>query len=90
MTDPLPPTPGPSPAPFRWTERRVARFTTLVVAGAVAALDVVLFVVYLRSVRPMLEDLPLYRYGIPAGILAVFLFALRRFKTQLRMFRQDQ
>ena len=85
------PTPVGSPKPpFHWTERRIARFSTLVVAGAVAALDVVLFVVYYRSVRPMLQDLPLYRYGIPAGILTVFLFAFRRFLTQLRLFKADQ
>ena len=82
MNDPRP--------PFRWTERRVARFTTLLVAGAVAALDVVLFVVYFRSLAPVLGDLPLYRYGIPAGILTVLLFATRRFFTQLRMFREDR
>jgi hypothetical protein len=81
--------PDPKP-PFRWTERRVARISTVVVAGAVAVLDVVLFFVYFRSVRPLLQDLPLYRLGIPAGILAVFLFAFRRFLTQLRLFRQDQ
>ncbi|HEY2924051.1 MAG TPA: hypothetical protein VGJ98_03695 [Candidatus Eisenbacteria bacterium] len=79
-----------TPTPFRWTERRVARFSTLIVAGAVALLDIVLFFVYLRSVAPMLQDLPIYRYMIPAGILAVFLFALRRFLTQLRLFREDQ
>lgn len=90
MTDPTQAPSGEPRPPFRWTERRVARFTTLVVAGAVAALDVVLFVVYYRSVRPMLEDLPLYRYGIPAGILTVFLFAFRRFLSQLRLFRADQ
>lgn len=93
MNDPSPPQSGPSPEPrqpFRWTERRVARFTTLLVAGAVAALDVVLFVVYFRSLAPVLGDLPLYRYGIPAGILTVLLFATRRFFTQLRLFREDR
>ena len=78
------------PAPFRWSERRVARLSTLIVAGAVVILDVVLLFVYFRTVAPMLQDLPLYRYMIPTGILAVFLFALRRFLTQLRLFRQDQ
>jgi len=76
--------------PFRWTERRVARLSTLIVAGAVVLLDLVLFYVYFRSVAPVLQDLPLYRYGLPAGILAVFLFALRRLLTQLRLFREDQ
>jgi protein-S-isoprenylcysteine O-methyltransferase Ste14 len=79
----------PAPTPFRWTERRVARLSTLIVAGAVVVLDVVLFFVFLQKVAPMLQDLPLYRYMIPAGILAVFLFALRRFLTQLRLFRED-
>jgi hypothetical protein len=78
------------PTPFRWTERRVARLTTLIVAGAVVLLDVVLFFVYFRKLAPMLQDLPVYRAMIPAGILAVLLFALRRFFTQLRLFREDQ
>ena len=80
---------GPRP-PFRWTERRVARLSTLIVAGVVVIFDTVLFFVFYRNVRPMLEDLPVYRYGIPAGILTVFLFALRRFLSQLRLFREDQ
>jgi hypothetical protein len=88
VSNPIPP-PEPRP-PFRWTERRVARFTTLLVAGAVAVLDVVLFVVYFQSLAPVLQDLPVYRYGIPAGILTVLLFATRRFFTQLRMFREDR
>jgi protein-S-isoprenylcysteine O-methyltransferase Ste14 len=79
-----------TPSSFRWTERRVARLSTVIVAGAVVILDVVLFVVYFRTLAPMLRDLPLYRVMIPAGILAVFLFALLRFLTQLRLFRQDQ
>ena len=78
------------PTPFRWTERRVARLTTLIVAGAVVLLDLVLFFVYFRKLAPMLQDLPVYRAMIPAGILAVLLFALRRFFTQLRLFREDQ
>jgi len=82
MTDPRP--------PFRWTERRVARLSTLIVAGAVVVLDVVLFFVYFQTVSPLLQDLPAYRFMIPAGILTVFLFALRRFLSQLRLFREDQ
>jgi arginine exporter protein ArgO len=81
--------PEPEP-PFRWTERRVARLTTLIVAGAVVLLDVVLFFVYFRTLAPVLQDLPLYRYMIPAGILAVLLFALTRFRTQLRLFKEDR
>ena len=92
MNDPKPPSPPPpaEKGPFRWTERRVARFSTLVVAAAVVVLDIVLFVVFLRTVEPMLQDFPTYRVMIPVGILAVFLFALRRFLSQLRMFREDQ
>jgi len=78
------------PTRFRWTERRIARLSTLLVAGAVAVLDVVLLYVYFRNVAPSLQDLPTYRIMIPVGILAVFLFALRRFLSQLRLFRQDQ
>jgi hypothetical protein len=89
MNEPTPPPPNPRP-PFRWSERRVARLSTLIVAGAVVVLDLVLFYVFFRSVAPMLQDLPLYRYMIPAGILAVLLFALRRFLTQLRLFQEDQ
>jgi len=76
--------------PFRWTERRIARLSTLIVSGAVVLLDIVLFFVFFRNLAPMLQDLPLYRYMIPAGILAVLLFALMRFLTQLRLFREDQ
>ena len=76
--------------PFRWTERRVARLATLVVAGAVVVLDVVLFVVYLKTVGPLVKEWPAYRVMIPAGILAVFLFALRRLLTQVRLFREDR
>src|SRR5438034_10519222 len=71
------------PTPFRWTERRIARFSTLVVAGAVAALDVVLLVVSFRNVAPMLQDLPTYRIMIPVGILAVFLLSIPRFLHHL-------
>jgi hypothetical protein len=88
MNEPTPPPTNPR-APFRWSERRVARLSTLIVAGAVVLLDIVLFFVFFRTVAPMLQDLPLYRYMIPAGILAVLLFALRRFLSQLRLFRED-
>jgi len=76
--------------PFHWSEQRVARLSTLIVAGAVVVVDLVLFFVYFRTVAPLLKDLPLYRVGLPAGILAVLLFALRRFLTQLRLFREDR
>ena len=76
--------------PFRWTERRIARLATLVVAGAVVLLDVVLFFVYLKTVAPLVKDWPAYQVMIPAGILAVLLFALRRLLVQLRLFREDR
>ncbi len=76
--------------PFRWTERRIAHFATLVVAGAVVVLDVVLFLVYVTKMGPLLSAYPTYRFLIPAGILAVFAFALRRFLVQLRLFREDR
>ena len=76
--------------PFRWTERRVARLATLVVAATVVALDIVLFVVYLRTVGRLVKEWPAYRIMIPAGILAIFLFALRRLVVQARLFREDR
>jgi len=75
---------------FRWTEQRIARLATLVVAGVVVVFDVVLLVVYLRTLASRLAPWPAYRILIPAGILAVFAFALRRFLVQLRFFREDR
>ena len=76
--------------PFHWTERRIAHLVTLIVAGAVVILDIVLLIVYLTKLGPALAPYPAYRVLIPAGILAVFAFALRRFLVQLRLFREDR
>ena len=76
--------------PFHWTEQRIARLATLIVAGTVVVFDVALLIVYLRTLASRLEPWPGYRILIPAGILAVFAFAIRRFIVQLRLFREDR
>lgn len=75
--------------PFRWTERRTARLATILVAGAVVVADIVLFLAFTATARRLPGGWTAYWY-IPAGILAVFLFALRRFLVQLRLFREDR
>jgi hypothetical protein len=75
--------------PFRWTERRAARLATLLVSAAVVIASVVLFVSFVRAVPGLPGGWGAYWY-IPAGIAAVCAFALRRFLTQLRLFREDR
>jgi len=74
--------------PFRWTERRIARLATILVAGAVLVADVILFLVFTRIAKQLPGGWTSFWY-IPAGILAVLLFALRRLLVQLRLFRED-
>jgi len=74
---------------FRWTERRAARFATLVISGAVAAADIALLVVFLRSAKALPGGWQPYWY-IPAGIAIVFLFAASRFRRQLNQFLRDE
>jgi len=82
------------PDPLVAIEETAEAMLTLFRQGKIRAIGVSNFsldqVKRFRSVAPLLQELPLYRYMIPAGILAVLLFALRRFLTQLRLFREDQ
>jgi Na+/proline symporter len=75
--------------PFRWTERRTARLATVLVAAAVVVADIVLFLVFAGTAKALPGGWTAYWY-IPAGILAVLLFALRRLIVQLRLFREDR
>ena len=77
------------PGEFRWTERRTARFVLMLVSGAVVIGDVFLLYVFLRTASTLPGGWRAYWY-IPAGIAAVFLFAMARFRRQLRLFRLDQ
>lgn len=74
---------------FRWTERRTARLATMLVSGAVVVADLLLLVVFLRSSSGLPGGWRPYWY-IPAGIAAVFLFALGRFRRQLNFFLRDE
>ncbi len=75
--------------PFRWTERRTARFATILVAGTVVVADIVLFYVFIGIAKHLPGGWTSFWY-IPAGILAVLLFALRRLLVHLRLFREDR
>ncbi len=75
--------------PFRWTERRTARFATILVAGAVVVADLVLFFVFTGTAKQLPGGWTTFWY-IPAGIFAVLLFALRRLLVQVRLFREDR
>jgi len=74
---------------FQWTERRAARLATILVSGAVVVADVALLIVFIRSSTGLPGGWRLYWY-IPAGIGAVFLFALARFRRQLTLFIRDE
>jgi hypothetical protein len=74
---------------FRWTERRTARFVMMLVSGAVVVGDIFLLYVFLRTASTLPGGWKAYWY-IPAGIAAVFLFAMARFRRQLRLFRLDE
>ncbi len=78
-----------SPKPFRWTERRTARLATMLVSGAVVVADLLLLAVFVRIATGLPGGWMSYWY-IPAGIAAVFVFALNRFLRHLRLFREDQ
>jgi len=77
------------PEKFRWTERRTARFVMMLVSGAVVIGDVFLLYVFLRTASTLPGGWRAYWY-IPAGIAAVFLFAMARVRRQLRLFRRDE
>jgi len=75
--------------PFRWTERRAARFATMLISGAVVAADLLLLFAFVRFASTFPGGWQQYWY-IPAGIAGVFLFALGRFRRQLSLFIQDE
>lgn len=82
--------PPPQPSertPFRWTERRVARFASVVTSAAVVVADVVLLVVYLQNASAFV---PPWRTVVPIGIAGIFLFASARLRRQIRLFREDR
>ena len=74
---------------FHWTERRTARLATMLVSGAVVVADLLLLIVFLRSSGSLPGGWRPYWY-IPAGIAAVFLFALSRLRRQLGLFVKDE
>ena len=61
----------------------------MLISGAVVAADLLLLVVFLRSSSALPGGWKPYWY-IPAGIAAVFLFALARFRRQLSLFLRDE
>jgi hypothetical protein len=81
-------TPEPSTKPpFRWTERRAARFVTMVVSGAVVLADIYLLTVVLRMDAGSMGG---WKPMILAGIAAIFLFAMYRFRRLLRLFLTEE
>jgi hypothetical protein len=73
--------------PFRWTERRAARLVTMLVSGAVVLADIYLLLVVLGTDPAALAG---WKPFVLMGIAAVFLFAMYRFRRQLRLFLDDQ
>lgn len=74
-------------APFRWTERRVARFITILITAVVVIFDVVLIATYRRiadAFPPPWDRTMLF------GIVGILLFALWRLRRQIRLFLQDR
>ena len=74
---------------FRWTERRAARFATMLISGAVVAADLLLLFAFVRSASSLPGGWKPYWY-IPAAIAGVFLFAMTRFRRQLTLFLRDE
>lgn len=72
---------------FRWTERRAARFVTMLLSGAVVLADVYLFIMVSRMPS---EGMAGWKPMILVGVVLVFLFATYRFRRQLRLFRADE
>jgi len=72
---------------FHWSERRVARLVTMIASATVVAADVGLFFVFRQTAAAFP---PPWRSIIPIGIASILLFALARFRRQLRLFREDR
>ena len=81
-------TSDPAPKrPFRWTERRAARFVTMLISGAVVVADIYLLTVVLAVDPTVMGG---WKPAIIAGIAAVFLFAMYRFRRQLHLFLHEE
>ena len=87
MDDPKLAEPTPTKPPFHWTERRTARFVMLLISGAVVVADIYLLTVVL-SVDP--GAMAGWKPMIIAGIGAIFLFAMYRFRRMLRLFLSEE
>jgi len=74
---------------FRWTERRMARFVTILISAAVVVADIALFFVFLGRASGLPGGWRPYWY-IPAGILAVLVFASLRLIRHIKSFRADE
>ena len=74
---------------FRWTERRTARLITILVSAAVVVADVALFFVFLGRAGGLPGGWKPYWY-IPAGILAVLVFAGLRLVRHVQSFQRDE
>ena len=79
--------PTPAKTPFRWTERRTARFVTMVISGAVVIADIYLLTVVLSVDSPLMGG---WKPAILVGIGAIFLFATYRFRRLLRLFLHEE
>ena len=73
--------------PFRWTERRAARFVTMVISGAVVIADIYLLTVVLSVDSALMGG---WKPAIMVGIGAIFLFAMYRFRRLLRLFLHEE
>jgi len=71
-----------------WSERRAARMASIVVSAAVVVADVLLVWTFLRFLPGAIPARWLLL--IAAGILAIFLFALRRLIVYVGLFRRDE
>lgn len=78
---------GDERPPFRWTERRASRLVTMVLSAAVVLADVYLFFMVSRMSA---ETMAGWKPMILAGVAAIFLFAIYRFRRQVRFFRADE
>jgi len=79
--------PTPAKPPFRWTERRAARFVTMVISGAVVIADIYLLTVVLSVDSTLMGG---WKPAILVGIGAIFLFATYRFRRLLRLFLHEE
>lgn len=71
-----------------FSERRAARLMSIAVSAAVALADVVLFIAFMRYLPGRIPNNWLWLIG--AGIVAIFLFALRRVLLHYRLYREER